>query len=207
MPLRQHSLSSAIDKAIYQHLLTSAPSSCARALGLFSALPHARHWLNGVPSAALGLLLHDQEFCCCLRYWLGMPLHSSAYSCPECHTTADPFGDHRVGCGGNGDRIARNNAICDVLYSAPQSAALAPSKGMPNLVSNSLSQPANVFILIWSSGCPAVLHVHMIFPLQQQTLAGAASIPSHALQVDVQCKLASHLSACRNAGMEFIPIV
>ena len=69
--------------------------------GSSSALPHAGDWLNGVPSTALGLLLHDQEFHCCLRYWLGTPLHSSAYSCPECHSIADPFGDHQVGCGGN----------------------------------------------------------------------------------------------------------
>ena len=90
--------------------------------GSSSALPHAGDWLNGVPSAALGLLLHDQEFRCCLQYWLGMPLHSSAYSCPECHSIADPFGDHQVGCGGNGDRITRHNLMpsmtcCSVLPS------------------------------------------------------------------------------------------
>ena len=97
--------------------------------GSSSALPHAGDWLNGVPSTALGLFLHDQEFRCCLRYWLGMPPHSSAYYCPECHSIADPFGDHQVGCGGNGDRITRHrsNAIRDVLFSAAQSAALAPA--------------------------------------------------------------------------------
>ena len=48
---------------------------------------------------------------------------SSPYSCPECHGTADIFGDHQVGCGGNGDRIMRHN----VIFCAAQSAALAPS--------------------------------------------------------------------------------
>ena len=35
----------------------------------------------------------------------------------------------------------------------------------------------------------------------------AASTPGHALQVGVQRKLASHLSACRSAGVDFIPVV
>ena len=59
VPLRQHSLSLAIDDALHQQLLSSAPSTRASALALSSALPHARDWLNGVPSAALGLLIHD----------------------------------------------------------------------------------------------------------------------------------------------------
>ena len=116
VPLRQHSLSLAIDEATYQRLLSYAPSTRARALVHSSALPHAGDWR--VPSTALGLHLQDQEFRCCLRYWLGVPLHSTSYCCPECHSTADPFGDHQVGCGGNGDRIARHNAIRDVLFLA-----------------------------------------------------------------------------------------
>ena len=99
VPLHQLSLAITIDEALYQRLLSSAPSTRARALAFSSALPHAGDWLNGVPSAALGQHLHDQEFRCCLRYWLGLPLHSTSYSCPECHSTADLFGYHQVGCG------------------------------------------------------------------------------------------------------------
>ena len=61
VPLHQHSLSIASDEAVSQHLST-APSTCARALVLSSTLPHAGNWLNGVPSATLGLHLQDQEF-------------------------------------------------------------------------------------------------------------------------------------------------
>ena len=96
MPLKQQPLSAAIDEALHQHLLSTAPSIRARALALSSALPHAGNWLNGIPSSTLGLHLQDQEFRCCLLYWLGVPLHSSPYSCPECHNTADPFGDHQL---------------------------------------------------------------------------------------------------------------
>ena len=143
VPIKQQPLSAAIDEALHQHLLSTVPSVRARALALSSALPHAGNWLNGIPSSTLGLHLQDQEFRCCLRYWLGVPLHSSPYSCPECHNTADLFGDHQVGCGGNGDRITHHNAIRDVVFSAAQSAALAASKEMPNLIPDSLSRPAD----------------------------------------------------------------
>ena len=167
MPLKQQPLSAAIDEALHQHLLSTVPSVRARALALSSALPHAGNWLNGIPSSTLDLHLQDQEFRCCLRYWLGVPLHSSPYSCSECHNTADPFGDDQVGCGGNGDRITRHNAIRDVAFSAAQSAALAPSKEMPNLIPDSLSRPADVLLPTWSCGRPAALDVHVISPLQQ----------------------------------------
>ena len=113
-------------------------------------------------------------------------VHIRPRFCPECRSTADPFGDHQVGCGGNGDRISRHNAICDVLFRAAQSAALSTT---------------------WNHGRPAALDIHVISSLQQQTVGEAAFTSGHALQVGVQRKLASHLSACRSAGVNFIPIV
>ena len=182
------------------------PSTRARALALSSALPHG-DWLNDIPSATLGLHLQDQEFRCCLRYWLGVSLHSSSYPCPECHNTADPFGEHQVGCGGNGDGVTCHNAIRDIVFSTAQSAALAPSKETPNLIPDSLSRRADVFLPTWSHGRPAALDIHVISPLQQQTLGEAVSTPGHALQVGVQRKLTSHLSVCRAVSVEFVPFV
>ena len=207
VPLLQHHLSLAIDEAVYCQLFSSAPSVRARALANSTSLPHAGDWLNGVPSAALGLRLQDKEFRPCLWYWLGIPLHSTPYSCPECHSTVDEFGDHQVGCGGNGDRIARHNAIRDVLFVALQSAALAPSREASGVVPDSLSRPADILLPTWRHGRPAALDVHVISPLQQLTLHEAASTPGHALEVGVQRKLSAHLSACRGAGVDFPPIV
>jgi len=72
---------------------------------------------------------------------------------------------------------------------------------------DSLSRPADVFFPTWNQGHPAPLDVHMISPLQQQTLGEVAFTPGHALLVGIQPKLASHLSTCRSAGVEFIPLV
>ena len=78
---------------------------------------------------------------------------------------------------------------------------------MPNLIADSLSLPADVCLPTWSRGLPAALDVHVISPLQQQSLGEAASIPGPALQVGVQRKLTTHLAECRSAGVDFVPIV
>ena len=207
VPLHQRSLSLSIDEACFQRLLTSAPSIRSRALALSSSLPHAGDWLSVVPSISLGLHLQDREFRCCLRYWLGTPILSNPIPCPECRGTADIFGDHQVGCGGNGDRISRHNAVRDVVFAAAQSAALAPSKETPGVVPNSMSRPADILLPNWSCGRPVALDVHIISPLQQQLVGEASFTPGHALQVGVQRKLAAHLSACRSTGTDFIPLV
>ena len=172
VPLRQHSLLS-IDDASFQRLLSSAPSIRSRALAHSSSLPHAGDWLNVVPSASLGFHLQDREFQCCLCYWLVVPLHSNPFPCPECRSIADSLGDHQVGCGGNGDRISCHNAIRDVVFSAAQSATLAPSKETPGLVPCSQSRPTDI-LPNWSCGRFAALDVHVISPLQQQTIAEAS---------------------------------
>ena len=46
------------------------------------------------------------------------------------------FGNHQVGCGGNGDRIAKHNAVRDVIYAAYKSVALASSKETPGSFSH-----------------------------------------------------------------------
>ena len=207
VPLQQRHLSLAIDEAVSERLFSTAPSIRSRALAISSSLPHAGDWLNVVPSGYLGLHLHDREFRCCLRYWLGVPLHSNPYPCPECRGRADSFGDHQVGCGGNGDRVSRHNAIRDVIFTAAQSAALAPTKETPGLVPSSLSRPADILLPNWNCGRPAALDVHVISPLQDLTVSEASVTPGHALQLGVQRKLTSSLSACRSSGIDFVPLV
>ena len=71
VPVRQGVLLHAIDEALYQNLLSTAPSIRSRALALSSGLPHAGDWLNVVPSSPLGLHLHDKKFRSYLCYLLG----------------------------------------------------------------------------------------------------------------------------------------
>ena len=94
-----------------------------------------------------------------------------------------------------------------MVFSAVQSAALAPSKEAPNLVPDSSVRPADVLLPNWNCSRPAAVDVHVISPLQQQTLAEAVSTPGHVLQFGVRRKLVSNLSACRSVGVEFVPFI
>ena len=85
--------------------------------------------------------------------------------------------------GGNGDRIDRHNSLRDTLFSAAQSAALAPRKEVPSLIPGTSSRPADIFLPNWSRGCPATLDVTVISTLQSFTLVGAAATQGPALRV------------------------
>ena len=209
VPLQQHHLSHKIDEASYNSLLASAPDTRSRALALSSAIPHAGDWLEVVPSSALGLHLHDREFRLCLNYWLGLRLQSREFGCPICirGLIADPFGDHQVGCGGNGDRIHRHDALRDTLFSAAQSAALAPRKEVPSLIPGSCSRPADVFLPTWCGGRPAALDVSVISTMQPLTISGAANNQGYALKIAEERKRAAHNEACRSVGVTFTPLV
>ena len=203
VPLHQRAFSISIDDASQCRLLASAPDTRSRALAQSTALPHSGDWLNVVPSPALGLRLQDKEFRLCLKYWLGLPLYEDYSICSECLRPADPFGDHQMGCGGNGDRIHRHDSIRDVLFAA----ALAPRKEVPALISGSGCRPADVYLPNWLGGRPAALDVSVISPLQQRTLFEAANTPGHAVQVGINRKMTSHSSACQSVGVNFIPLI
>ena len=204
VPLRQRSLSHSIDEASLNLLLSSAPDSRSLALAHSCALPQAGDWLNAVPSSPLGLHLMDREFRVCLQYWLGVPIFEEGVRCGVCLSTADSFGDHQVGCGGNGDRILRHNSIRDAIFNSACSAALAPRREVPSLIPGSQSRPADIYLPNWERGQPAALDVTIISPLQSLTLHRAAS---YALTVGKQRKVAAHAAACHAVGVSFVPLV
>ena len=185
VPLTQRALSKSVDLALSDALLNSAPDSRLRALTLSCSIPHAGDWLDAIPSRALGLHFLDREFRVCLQYWLGLPIYSGNSKCSICHVAADPFGDHHVGCGGNGDRIFRHDSIRDAIFSAAQTAALAPRIEFPSLIPGCHNRPADVFLPHWDRGLPTALDVSVISTLQQRTV---------------------HAASCREVGVSFIPL-
>ena len=93
-------------------------------------------------------------------------------TCPICQKSADPYGDDQVGCGVNGDRIYRHDSVGDTIFSAAQSAALAPRKEAPSVIPGSSSCLADVYLPNWKRGQPAALDIHVISTMQQQILVG-----------------------------------
>ena len=90
--------------------------------------------------------------------------------------------------------------------------SLLPWHLLKCLLPDSLSRPVDVLLPTRSHGC---LDVHVISPLEELTLHQKASSLGHVLEVGIQCKwksgsnvkLAAHLSACRDVGVDFTPIV
>ena len=206
VPLTQRALSKSIDMASFYALLNDAPDTRSRALLLSSSIPHACDWLNVIPSSSLGLHFLDREFRVCLRYWLGLRIFNDPSTCAICQSPADPFGDHHVGCGGNNDRISRHDSIRDAVFSAAQSAALAPWKEVPCLIPDRQSRPADVFLPHWKRGLPAALDVSVISTLQPRTCQGASETQGFALSVCEERKIAAHAASCRAIGVSFVPL-
>ena len=127
--------------------------------------------------------------------------------CSICQGAADPYGDHHVGCGGNGDWIFQHDSIRNALFSVAQSAALVPRKEAPSLIPSSSSRPADIYLPIWKRGQPVALDVTVISTMQQLTQASAASTPGYALHEGEERKMAAHVEACRSVGVHFVPIV
>ena len=111
-----------------------------------------------------------------------------------------------MGCGGNSDRILRHNSLRDAVFSAAQSAALAPRREAPSLVPGSQSRPADIYLPCWKRGRPAAVDVTVISTMQRSTIQGAAENQGHALRIAEERKFAAHGAACQAAGISFIPL-
>ena len=107
----------------------------------------------------------------------------SSLVCSVCDKESDSMGDHAMGCGGNGDRISRHDAIREILFSSTQSAGLAPRREVPSIIPNSSSRPADIYLPFWSGGRPAALDVTVISPLQKSTITASSSSQGAALTV------------------------
>ena len=139
-----------------------------------------------------------------IQYWLGLRMSNEGVTCPVFQVTADACGDHQEGYGGNWNRIHRHDSNHDAVFSAAQSAALAPRREAPSVIPGSSSRSADVYLPNWKRGQPAALYIHVISTMQQQTLAGASTTPGYALQVGEERKMITHARACRAAGVTFI---
>ena len=161
-----------------------------------------------IPPTGEGLVkcLHTSHVIC-QGSWQIDEFNQADSICSVCHSSADIFGDHHVGCGGNGDRIHRHNSIRDAIFTAAQSAALAPLKEFSHLIPNRQSRPADIFLPNWDRGRSAALDVSVISTLQNLTVSGAASTSGYALQVGEAKKKATLEAHCNTAGISFVPFL
>ena len=167
---------------------------------------HAGDWLTVVPSPSLGLNLRGPEFITALKYRLGCPIYLTESPCPACHRPSDVMGDHALGCGSHGERIARHNLLRDALHQTAAAAALAPVKEGRFLLPGRDARPADLLIPRWSGGQDAALDVTVVSALQPAMVAGSATTDGYAVSQAFKRKVTRVGEACRQEGIAFIPI-
>ena len=167
---------------------------------------HAGLWLTVVPSPSLGLSLRAPEFTAAMKYRLGCPIYRSESRCPACHQPSDNMGDHALGCGSHGERIARHNLLRDALHQTAAPAALGPVKEGHYLLPGRDARPADLLIPRWEGGQDAALDVTVVSALQNAMVARSATTNSYAVTRAFDRKVARVGEACRQEGIAFIPL-
>ena len=204
----QKQLSHAVDSQSLHHLVVSVQGDRDLARIQSLCLPKAGDWLNAVPVKALGLHLRDVEYSTAIRYRLGLPVFDHSGPCVACGKDSDVLGDHAVGCGSQGERITRHNALRDILFQSAKQALLSPTREERFLITQRGRQnerPGDIVIPSWSSGRDAVIDVSVISPLQSLRVSKAASHPGSALEFRFKQKMDNYLDSCNEAGLHFIP--
>ena len=116
------------------------------------------------------------------------------------------MGDHSLGCGKRGDRIARHDHLRDVIFEAAASADLGPSKEERHLLPGSVARPGDVLIRRWSEGKDGALDVTVTSPLAASNVRGAANEAGSALAKAFDRKVRDTAEACRQQGLVFLPV-
>lgn len=110
------------------------------------ALPHPSDWLQVVllkPWVSASRLRNSDVLCS--TAWKA-PFIPATPVTPQSERANDVEGHHAVGCGYE-DRIARHNRLRDAISTTSKAALLDP-KELFNLIPESISKPADVYLLL-----------------------------------------------------------
>ena len=196
----------AIDSKLHSSVSAAASTVHDRVRLSGVAKSRAGAWLNVVPSPGLGLSLHPHEFRCATLYRLGAPVFEKDAPCPACGRPSDVQGNHAIACAVNGERIARHNDLCNILFRTAQKANLGPAREFRGLIPGSAARPADIFLRNWERGRDVALDVTVISPLQIAVVDQEAANPGYALKLAWERKMRSAFEACRSQRVSFIPL-
>ena len=139
--------------------------------------------------------------------WLGIPLHNSPTPILSAVVEQISLGTIKLAVAGNADKdnASQCHLWCPVWGGAVSS--IRPNSwgfrsGGLFWLKTSWHPPS--YMTKWLSGC-SWYSCYLAPPVS--TVYAAGSTHDHALNVGVQRKLAAHLSDCRAAGRDFVPIV
>ena len=128
----QKQLSSMIQNATLQRLISEAPSIVDRArlrstAGGNTAHKDAGAFWNAVPSQVLRLDIPPALFVTTAKWWLGLEVIKENHFCPWCGDPSDELGYHCLTCRFAGRLGVRHNAINNVLFFDARAAQMCPT--------------------------------------------------------------------------------
>ena len=112
--------------------------------------PHSGDWLNAWPITACGLRLNDETIRVAVGLRLGINL-CSPHQCP-CGVLVDARGTHGLSCRRSSGRIARHNALNDIVHRAFIKAGVQASKEPTGLVRSDGKRPDGATQIPWVLG-------------------------------------------------------
>ena len=224
-PVRQQRLSTALDEAERDALLSEADGEARRAHLRVLQEPGAGAWLSARPAEALGLWLEPHSFRTLLRLRLRLPVATTEGYCPLCDGVADRFGDHALVCPCGGDRVKRHNRLRSTLAARAEAAGLSPEVEKPGLLparptelgfceagtsaTAQARRPADVYIPQWGLRGPAAFDLAVTSGLRGDVLAASAADGSRASAAyEARKRSHQHTEAqCDAQGLQFVPLV
>ena len=112
--------------------------------------PHAGDWLNALPVTSCGLRLDDESIRVAVGLRLGCVL-CTAHRC-SCGAIVDPRGIHGLSCWLAAGRLARHNALNDIIHRALGSAGVPSVLEPRGLTSSDVRRPDELTMIPWSKG-------------------------------------------------------
>ena len=111
-----------------------------------------------------------------------------------------------LSCAIGGERIARHNHVCQVIFETARQANLTPVTEMAGLLRNSKDRPADVFLHHFTNRRGTCVDFTCTNSLQEATVAGCADEGAYAVQKAHKQKLGRYAERCGQEGLAFLPM-
>ena len=155
------------------------------------AAQHSGDWLHALPIASCGLRLDDEAVRVAVGLRLGVNL-CIPHSCP-CGQQVDATGLHGLSCRLAAGRMARHQALNDIVWRSLSSAGVPSTKEPVGLSRSDGKRPDGLTLIPWSKGKSLTWDVTVINPLADSYVASYQS-PGDAAELAADRKVEKYSS-------------
>ena len=134
-----------------------------------------------------------------------MPIYPDLKNCQACNVERNPFGIHDITCRTSGQRVAKHNAIVQVIAELARKARV-PVKIEQGL-HTSLLHPGDLVLHRLCGGKKVTVDVTIVSPTCPSHIHDTLNSPGGALEKAMHEKKRKHMEACERERNVFIPVV